>query len=205
MVAGKTLSAGDIASLEPSPVLIDTFAIINLAFQECYSQSSMTLHLTGVILDLLRIVEIQGKEYLAEIGHLFEEYADSLEIDLDFQGFAEELATMPGKYAPPQGCLLLALWQDQVAGCVALRLFSPDICEMKRLYTKPQFRGLGIGRALCEAIIARARQIGYERMRLDTLPSMETARGLYASLGFNEIGPYRYNPVEGAHFMELVL
>lgn len=156
-------------------------------------------------MDLLRTVEIQGKEYLAEIAYLFEEYADSLEIDLNFQGFAEELASLPGEYAPPEGCLLLALWQGQVAGCVALRQFSPGICEMKRLCTRPQFRGLGIGRALCEAIIGKARQIGYERMRLDTLPSMETARGLYASLGFREIEPYRYNPIEGAHFMELVL
>ena len=167
----------------------------------------MALPLTsqGVIFNLLRIVEIQGKEYLPEIGHLFEEYADSLEIDLDFQGFDDELASLPGEYGPPDGCLLLALWQGQVAGCVALRQFSPGICEMKRLYAKPRFRGLGIGRALCDAIITRARRIGYERMRLDTLPSMETARGLYASLGFKEIEPYRYNPIEGAHFMELVL
>ena len=156
-------------------------------------------------MDLLRIVENKGRENLAEVRNLFEEYANSLTINLDFQGFREELASLPGEYAPPDGCLLLALCQGQVAGCVALRQFSPGICEMKRLYTRPQFRGLGIGRALCEAIIVRGCRMGYERMRLDTLPSMETARGLYASLGFREIEPYRYNPIEGAHFMELVL
>jgi ribosomal protein S18 acetylase RimI-like enzyme len=154
---------------------------------------------------VLRILEIKTKEDLLEVRNLFEEYGGSLGIDLDFQGFDEELAGLPGEYAPPDGYLLLALWKGQAVGCVALRKFSPGICEMKRLYTKPKFRGLGIGRALCQEVIARARQFGYERMRLDTLPSMEKAKGLYGSLGFREIEPYRFNPVEGASFMELSL
>ena len=138
---------------------------------------------------MLRILEIKTKEDLPEVRNLFEEYAGSLGIDLDFQGFDEDLADLPGQYAPPDGCLLLALWKGQVAGCVALRKFSPSICEMKRLYTKPQFRGLGIGRAMCEEVIGWARRSDYERMRLDTLPSMEKAKGLYRSLGFREIEP----------------
>lgn len=154
---------------------------------------------------MLRIAEIEREKDLNEVKNLFGDYASSLEITLDFQNFDQELAHLPGDYAPPDGSLLIASWRGEVAGCVALRKFANGICEMKRLYTRPQFRGLGIGRALCEALIVRARGIGYERMRLDTLPSMETARGLYASLGFKEIEPYRYNPIEGAHFMELVL
>ena len=154
---------------------------------------------------MLHIGEIEREKDLKEVKKLFGDYASALGISLDFQGFDQELANLPGDYSPPDGSLLMALSEGEVAGCVALRKFANGICEMKRLYTKPQFRGLGIGRALCEAIIVRARRIGYDRMRLDTLPSMETARALYASLGFKEIEPYRYNPIEGAHFMELVL
>jgi putative acetyltransferase len=154
---------------------------------------------------LLEITEVQSEEDLLEVRKLIVQYADSLEINLDFQGFHEELAGLPGDYTAPNGCLLLALWKGQVAGCVALRQFSPGICEMKRLYIQPHFRGLGIGKALCEGVIDRARRFGYKRMRLDTLPSMEKAKGLYVSLGFREIEPYRFNPVEGASFMELIL
>jgi putative acetyltransferase len=154
---------------------------------------------------LLRIGEIEREKDLSEVKKLFGAYASALGISLDFQGFDQELANLPGDYSPPDGSLLIAYWEGEVAGCVALRKFANGICEMKRLFTKTQFRGLGIGRALCEAIIVRARRIGYERMRLDTLPSMETARALYASLGFTEIEPYRYNPIEGARFMELAL
>ena len=155
--------------------------------------------------ELLQILEVKTKDDLAEVRKLFEEYSSALEISLDFQNFDLELANLPGDYAPPEGCLLMAVWKGEVAGCVGLRKFSPSICEMKRLYSRPRFRGLGIGRALCEAVIDKASKIGYQRMRLDTLPSMETARSLYASFGFREIEPYRYNPIEGARFMELVL
>jgi ribosomal protein S18 acetylase RimI-like enzyme len=154
---------------------------------------------------MVRTYPVQTNGDLASAKFLFEEYAESLDFDLDFQGFDEELANLPGEYAPPKGCLLLAEYKGQPAGCVALRGLSEDICEMKRLYVRPEFRGLGIGSALAETVIAQARNIGYTRIRLDTTPSMEAARTLYRSLGFRQISPYRYNPIEGAIFMELEL
>ena len=152
-----------------------------------------------------RIVDAHAGDYLGHAHALFEEYAASLGISLDFQGFDDELAGLPGAYAPPHGCLLIVLCQERVAGCVALRRIRDGVCEMKRLYTRPVYRGRQIGRALAEAAIERARELGYRTMRLDTLPSMGTARAMYASLGFREIEPYRYNPVEGSAFMELAL
>ncbi len=136
---------------------------------------------------------------------LFAEYADSLGFDLSFQGFDDELRSFPGDYARPKGCLLLATCEGRTAGCVALRPLEERICEMKRLYVRPEFRGEGIGRALAEAVIRQARELGYSHMRLDTVPSMEAARALYASLGFEPTGSYRYNPIRGAVFMELKL
>lgn len=154
---------------------------------------------------MLQILQAQKGENLKIIKMLFGEYANSLDFDLDFQDFDKELANIPGDYSPPKGCLILAKHEGQAAGCVALRELSDGVCEMKRLYIKPQFRDLGIGRALAEAIIEKAQKIGYTHMRLDTAPSMHAARVLYASLGFKEISPYRYNPIEGAVFMELSL
>jgi len=153
----------------------------------------------------LKITEAVTDAKIERARTLFSEYADSLGFDLSFQDFDEELRTLPGDYARPKGCLLLAACRGQAAGCVALRPLEEKICEMKRLYVRPQFRGLGIGRALAEAVIRQARELGYSRMRLDTVPSMAAARALYASLGFEPMGPYRYNPIEGAVFMELKL
>jgi putative acetyltransferase len=154
---------------------------------------------------MIEITQVRAGRDLEEIRRLFEEYASSLGISLDFQDFDAELASLPGDYAPPEGRLLLARWQGQVAGCVALRRLSAAVGEMKRLYTRPGFRQQGIGRALCSAVIEEARSMGYEQIRLDTLPSMASARALYRSLGFREIDPYRYNPIEGTAFMELRL
>ena len=154
---------------------------------------------------MLKIKQVKKQEEFQQIRKLFAEYADSLEFDLDFQGFNEELANLPGDYAPPDGCILLAKYDGKIAGCVALRRLSDDICEGKRLYVRPEFRGLKIGRRLTEAIIAEARKIGYTRIRGDTVPFMQVAIALYESLGFKEIAPYRYNPIEGATFIELEL
>ena len=181
--------------------------ICGICINACpWTQKYFARELSGKkVRQTLKITEAVTDAKIERARTLFSEYADSLGFDLSFQDFDEELRTLPGDYARPKGCLLLAACRGQAAGCVALRPLEEKICEMKRLYVRPQFRGLGIGRALAEAVIRQARELGYSRMRLDTVPSMAAARALYASLGFEPMGSYRYNPIEGAVFMELKL
>jgi ribosomal protein S18 acetylase RimI-like enzyme len=150
----------------------------------------------------LKIVAVTSQSQLEAVRDLFREYAKAIDIDLCFQNFAEELAGLPDKYAPPTGRLLLAFEGGQAAGCVAVRPIAKGICEMKRLYVRPAFRGKGIGRRLAQAALAGAGEIGYHRMRLDTLASMKEAIALYESLGFMRIAPYYHNPSPQAVFME---
>jgi ribosomal protein S18 acetylase RimI-like enzyme len=142
---------------------------------------------------------------LEEVRQLFREYAAWLAVDLGFQNFDQELAGLPGDYAPPGGGLWIADERERVAGCVALRRLEPLICELKRLYVHPQFRGTGFGRSLVEQAMREARQIGYRRMRLDTLPKMSAAQALYQSLGFRPIEPYGFHPIAGTQYLEAEL
>jgi putative acetyltransferase len=187
-----------------------------------------------------QIVRAENEEAVRCASALFREYAASLALDLSFQNFEDELAGLPGEYAPPQGRLFLAVIDvlnrnttgmlderiaarsrasrlgvlpghassmtcEDVAGCVALRRINENTCEMKRLYVRPEARAHGAGRALVLAAVEAAREIGYSRIRLDTLPQMKEARALYRALGFREIPPYRYNPVPGTSYFELEL
>ena len=151
------------------------------------------------------IEHAQRAEDVAAVRLLFVEYQQTLGVDLCFQGFDDELAALPGDYAPPSGRLLVARVDGEAVACVALRPLGTGTCEMKRLYVRPSRRGLGLGRALVEAVLDEARRAGYERMRLDTLPSMTEAAALYERLGFTDIEPYYENPVPGARFLQLEL
>jgi putative acetyltransferase len=154
----------------------------------------------------LAIVNAESAAQLEQARELFVEYAQSLGFSLCFQNFDKELADLPGEYAPPDGRLLLAEYGGELAGCVALHRLGEEICEMKRLYLRPRFRGQGLGRILADRIISEARGIGYKRMRLDTVePVMKDAVAMYRRFGFREIAAYRPNPMPGTLYMELVL
>ena len=151
----------------------------------------------------------QAPAELAETVAIFREYAASLDVDLCFQNFEAELASLPGDYAAPGGHLLLAYVDGALAGCGALRPLAEadyaNACEMKRLFVRPRFRGVGLGRIMAQALLDEARRAGYSAMLLDTLDDMESARELYASLGFVEIPPYYFNPIAGAHYLKAEL
>ena len=146
---------------------------------------------------------------LQALREMFREYQQELGVDLCFQNFEDELAGLPGDYAAPQGALVLALVDGQPAGCVALRALTDvdyaNACEMKRLFVRRAFRRFGLGRMLAQALLLRATQAGYSTLLLDTLDDMEAARGLYTSLGFEEVPPYYFNPLPGAHYLKVDL
>ena len=160
-------------------------------------------------IEMLAILQAETPEQINNARELIMEYAAWVEFNLCFQGFEEEMRTLPGKYAPPEGRLLLAFWDGQPAGVIALRPLTDEdrgLCEMKRLYVRPEFRGHGIGRILAERVIAAASQMGYRRMRLDSISGkMERAITMYRELGFRETEPYYETPVGQTLFMELAL
>ncbi|OWQ84722.1 GNAT family N-acetyltransferase [Roseateles aquatilis] len=157
----------------------------------------------------IRLISPDSPLLWEEARLILREYAQSLDIDLDFQNFEQELASLPGEYAPPQGTLMLALVDGQVAGCGGFRPLTDvdyaNACEMKRLFIRPAFRRFGLGRTMAQALIDSATTAGYSSMLLDTLDDMEAARGLYESLGFAEIPPYYFSPVAGAHYLKVDL
>jgi GNAT superfamily N-acetyltransferase len=154
---------------------------------------------------MMMIKQAQTKEEIQEVRSLFREYAAFLDVDLCFQGFEEELAGLPGNYSHPDGDLLIGLDGVKIVGCVAVRRLGDGICEMKRLFVRPEARGTGLGRRLAQAIIEVARELGYAFMRLDTLDKLTEAMHLYETLGFRRTEPYYYNPLPGVVYWELKL
>jgi putative acetyltransferase len=157
----------------------------------------------------INLIEPDSAALLADTREIFREYADGLGVDLSFQQFDSELQGLPGEYEAPGGCLLLALVDGQLAGCGGFRPLPeadyPNACEMKRLYVRRAFRRFGLGRILAQSLMDRARRAGYSCMLLDTLDDMEAARSLYVTLGFEDIPPYYFNPIAGAHYLKVNL
>jgi ribosomal protein S18 acetylase RimI-like enzyme len=153
----------------------------------------------------ISISDAEDPESVATVRDLFAEYGDWVEVDLSFQKFAEECSSLPVPYVRPAGALLLARSDGRAAGCCAIRPIDRDVCELKRLWVRPEFRGQAVARRLVITLIERARAAGYRGMKLDTLPQMTSATSLYFSLGFKECEPYRFNPVPGSLFLALDL
>ncbi|MCK8823451.1 GNAT family N-acetyltransferase [Fuchsiella alkaliacetigena] len=153
----------------------------------------------------MKIIRAEKEKEIEQVKNLFKEYAKSFDFKLDTEDFKKELSTLPGRYSSPNGRLLLCRVDDEAVGCIALRRLSEDICEMKRMYVRPDFRGAGLGKGLAKAIINEARSLGYQKMRLSTIDSMQKAISIYKSLGFKEIEPYKNAIQECAVYMELDL
>jgi ribosomal protein S18 acetylase RimI-like enzyme len=153
----------------------------------------------------MEISRANNSKYIDYIKALFLQYAEALNVDLSFQNFEDELKVLPGKYSEPEGALLIALEDNEPIGCIALRKIDDETCEMKRLFVKPEYRNMRLGKRLVEEIIKEGKQIGYKSMKLDTLKSMESAVKLYKYFGFKETEPYIYNPIKDAIYMELKL
>lgn len=164
------------------------------------------MEITDSIMDVknrqVKFIYAANQEMFDEAKKLFLEYAETLGVDLSFQHFEEELETLPERYGPPDGIVIIAYVDGRSAGCAALHMLSPDVCEMKRLYVRYEYRSLGIGRKLIERILEEASGRKYSYIRLDTLPTMEKAQLLYKSFGFYDIEPYVYNPVPGTRYLE---
>jgi ribosomal protein S18 acetylase RimI-like enzyme len=154
---------------------------------------------------MINLQTVENENHLVQVRALFQEYAETRKNDPALVDFPEEINNLPGRYAPPAGAIILAYYDGKRAGCVALQRLDDDICEMKRLYVSQELRGKGVGRCLTKAIVEQARILGYSRMRLDSIPSMETAQTLYKSIGFYEIPDYRNNPNEGTKYYEIQL
>lgn len=155
--------------------------------------------------DSIALILVESEEQVAVARQLFNEYADAIGVDLEYQGFTAELDALPSPYVPPHGALLMARFNGDIAGCVALRRIKDDTCEMKRLYVRPEFRAWGLGKRLIEAAIQQACHAGYTSLRLDTLPGMVAAQGLYRKLGFTEIPAYNDTHLPGTRFYEIRL
>lgn len=165
----------------------------------------MPTNITNDSRDGIRILVASTTEQIEVAKNLIMKYSATLGINLDFQDFDSEMSGFPGMYSPPGGAILLSSYGKIPVGCVAIRQFQNDICEMKRLYVTPEYRGLSIGLALARCAISTAKEMGYRVMRLDTLPGMTAAQSMYKQLGFRDIPPYRGNPIEGSRFLELDL
>ena len=154
---------------------------------------------------MINLQIVEDADHLVQARTLFQEYADTRMNDPALVNFPEEIKNLPGEYGPPAGAIILARFNGNPVGCVAFHRIADDVCEMKRLYVSPRFRGRGIGRSLVEAILKRAGEMGYSRMRLDSIPGMKTAQALYKSMGFYDIDAYRNNPNRGTKYYEIKL